>query len=258
METLQAHHHRKHRYTRQKDKPDHRDHIYNAAAPQVMPAVVDLRPGCSPVEDQGNLGSCTTHAIAGALEYDEDVQKEQFLRLSRLFIYWNERNLEGDIAQDGGAQIRTGIKVIAKLGVPDETLWPYVEDQFTVKPSNEAFEDALKHKAISYARVMQTEHDLLHALAAGYPIIIGITIYDSFESDEVAKTGAVPMPNTATEQCLGGHAVLIVGYNRNTRVFTLRNSWSKDWGQDGYFTLPFEYILSAELAEDFWTISKIE
>lgn len=247
----------KRKYVRVKDKHDPRDHIYKATAPIDIPDVVDLRTGCSAIEDQGDLGSCTGHAIVGALEYDENAQREQPIRLSRLFVYYNERMVEGDIMEDGGAQIRDGIKVIAKYGACDETLWPYAPEHFTLKPSMEAYDDGLKHRAIQYRRVLQTEDDLMHALASGFPVVCGIMIYDSFESEQVASDGLVPMPSDS-EQCQGGHAVLMVGYDRKRRLFIMRNSWGPDWGDKGYFYLPFDYITSPELAEDFWTVTSIE
>lgn len=245
-------------YNRVKDKHDPRDHKYSAAAPIDIPDQIDLRPGCSPVEDQGELGSCTAHAIVGALEYDENKQREQPIRLSRLFVYYGERGLEGTLTEDSGAEIRDGIKVIAQLGTCNETLCPYVEENFKLKPSLEAYNDALKHKAIAYRRVNQTEDDLLHALASGYPIAFGIYVYDSLESDEVAASGLVPMPDVNKEECLGGHAVLIVGYDRIKRLFIIRNSWGSGWGENGYFYLPFDYVLSPDLAEDFWSVTSIE
>lgn len=246
----------KRKFVHAKDKHDPRDHIYKASEPITIPDRVDLRPGCTPVEDQGDLGCCTGHAIVGALEFDENKQNEKPVRLSRLFVYYNERLLEGDIDQDGGGQIRDGIKTLVKYGACDETLWPYDTKKFKLKPSMEAYNDGLNHRAIEYRRVMQTEDDLLHALASGFPVVFGIMVYDSFESDAVAQTGEVPMPD-ANEQCQGGHAVLIVGYDRKDRYFIVRNSWGAEWGMKGYFTLPFDYVLSPDLAEDFWTVSKI-
>lgn len=245
-------------YNRVKDVPDERDHKYNAQRPIAIPRSVSLVSGCSPVENQGNLGSCTGHGIVGALEYEENLQKETFVRLSRLFVYFNERKIEGDISEDAGAQIRDGIKAVAQYGAPDETLWPYVEEKFADTPSSEAYTDGLNHTAIQYARVDQTESALTHALAAGHPVVIGITVYESFESDAVAASGAVPLPNQQTEECMGGHCVLLVGYDFDTRLFTVRNSWGEAWANKGYFTIPFEYLTNEDLAEDFWVVSKIK
>ena len=244
-------------YNRVKDSRDPRDLKYNAARPITIPSVVDLSGKCSPVFDQGQVGSCTGNAWAGALEYEENIQNEVFISFSRLFIYYNERVLDNDTSQDAGAEIRDGIKTLVKWGACNEKVWPYVESQFAIKPSLEAYSEATHHKALQYASVDQTEDALTHALAAGHPIVFGITVYDSFESDEVASTGLVPMPDVNTEQCQGGHAVLIVGYDAHKRLFKVRNSWGPDWGDHGYFYLPFEFVLSAELCEDFWVLTQL-
>jgi C1A family cysteine protease len=244
------------KYNRVKDSVDTRDHRYNAARPIEAPRAVDLADKCSPVFDQGDLGSCTGNAWVGALEYEENLQGEKFVSLSRLFIYFNERLLDGDTDQDAGAEIRDGIKAIVKYGACEESLWPYDVSKFTLKPSMEAYAEAKDHQALQYARVNQTERDIVHALASGHPVVFGIMVYDSLESDEVAANGIVPMPSE-NEQCQGGHAVLIVGYNYDTRMFKVRNSWGPDWGDKGYFYLPFDYVLSEELAEDFWVVQKI-
>ena len=176
-----------------------------------------------------------------------------------LFIYWNERVLEHTTKSDSGAELRDGIKTLASLGVCPETEWPYSDSNpgpFETKPSNQAFVDALKHKITSYARVSQTLTQLKSCLAAGHPFVFGFSVYESFESDAVAKTGMVPMPGP-DEQLLGGHAVMCVGYNDNIQCFIVRNSWGPDWGDKGYFYMPYAYMLSTDMASDFWMISNI-
>lgn len=246
-------------YNRVKDTTDPRDlKLTLPVTASTLPPVVDFRNKCSPIEDQGQLGSCTGHAIAGALEYLENLQNEQPTRISRLFVYYNERVLENDVNQDAGAQIRDGIKVVATYGACDETLWPYVIPNFTLKPTDAAYQDALKRKALAYVSVEQTEQALMAALAASNPIVFGISVYSSFESLDVARTGIVPIPNMTQEQNLGGHCVLLVGYNAPNRQFLVRNSWGVTWGQGGYCWMPFDYVLNPQLADSFWAISKIE
>lgn len=201
--------------------------------------------------------NCTANAIAGAIEYERIRQKLTDFVPSRLFIYYNERLLEGSVASDSGAMLRDGIKVVNKYGACPETEWPYIESQFAVKPSVKCYADALKDLVISYSSVPQNLTQMKSVLASNYPITVGITVYDSFESDAVAKTGMVPMP-TQTEECLGGHAVLIVGYDDTKQMFIIRNSWGPDWGLKGYFYIPYAYILSSQLACDFWTIKQIK
>jgi C1A family cysteine protease len=250
-------------YGWKRDLGDHRDFKFaTALAPSALPKTVDLRPECPKnVYDQGQLGSCTANAIAGALEYDQIKQKLPEFTPSRLFIYYNERNMEGTISQDSGAQIRDGVKSVNSLGAPPETLWPYDVTKFIEKPPVNVYKVASQHRSIMYQSVPQTINSLLSCLAAGNTITFGFSVYESFESDAVAADGIVPMPTTS-EQLLGGHAVLAVGYNSSTgnvngipsRHFIVRNSWGSGWGAKGYFYMPFEYLLDANLADDFWTI----
>lgn len=243
----------KFKYGWKPDLPDHRDKLYCLHKPTVQyPQSVDLRDQNPPVENQGALGSCTANSLAGALEFLELKDGKPFVDISRLFVYYNERVLEGDPDQDGGAQLRDGVKVLNQFGACSEEVWPYDVDVFTRKPSNEAYSDALSRKITSYHRLI-TLDDMLTCLAEGFPFVFGFTVYDKFESPEVAKTGIVNMPED-DEKCLGGHAVMAVGYNLTSRRFIIRNSWGSDWGQKGYFTISFDYLQT--MAEDFWTIRK--
>ena len=148
---------------------------------------------------------------------------------------------------DAGAEIRDGIKVVARLGAPHETLWPYDIAKFTQKPSAKVYQDALKHRAISYFRIDHTSLDeLLACLAGGFPFVFGFTVYESFESPEVSKTGVVQMPGYG-ERVVGGHAVLAVGYDQKSERFLVRNSWGTAWGQKGYFTMPYHYLTNGDL-----------
>src|SRR5579883_2057021 len=178
------------------DLPDHRDHLY--AAPLVnlgvLPPQVDLRPACPPVYDQGQLGSCTANAIAGAIQFDRMKEHKPNFVPSRLFIYYNEREIEGTVNSDSGAMIRDGIKSCANQGAPHEKLWPYDIANFTERPPHTAFADGTKHQILSYQRLVQNLSQMKGCLASGYPFVFGFTVYEAFESDEVAKTGVVPMP----------------------------------------------------------------
>jgi C1A family cysteine protease len=241
------------------DIPDHRDFMYAAPVERmaVLPASVDLRPQCpKEVYDQGQLGSCTANAIAGALEFEQIKQGLRTFTPSRLFIYYNERAVEHTIGTDSGAQIRDGIKTVGSIGACPEKDWPYDIAKFTEKPPTPAYTDAPLGKALQYQRVPQVLNQLKGCLASGYPFVFGFTVYESFESDHVAKTGVAPMPAT-NEKVLGGHAVLATGYDDGSQRFLVRNSWGPGWGMVGYFTLPYAYLTDANLADDFWTVRMV-
>lgn len=241
------------------DTPDHRDLMYSGPEHLVAksPPKVDLRPQCTPVYDQGQLGSCTGNAIGAAYAFVVMLVLKVVFMPSRLFIYYNERVMEGTVSQDAGAEIRDGIKAIAALGVCPEKTWPYVVSKFARKPTKAAFASGLKHQALKYMRVSQTLAQMKACLAEGFPIVLGFSVYESFESDEVARTGVVPMPSKA-ERMLGGHAVLVVGYDDATGTFLVRNSWGDKWGQAGYFTVPYAYFTNPGLCDDLWTIRMVE
>ena len=241
------------------DIPDFRDKMYGAvrAIPATLPKHVDLRPNCSPVEDQGQLGSCTANALVGALEFLEVKDKvARFINLSRLFVYYNERVIEGSVNSDAGAMLRDGIKTLAKQGVCSETNWPYNIANFTKKPPQGCYQEALKFQILTYARIV-TVDEMRATLADGFPFVFGFSVYESFESSQVAKTGVVNLPE-AGERQLGGHAVLGVGYDDANKRFTVRNSWGTGWGMKGYFTIPYAYLANRSLADDFWTVRRGE
>lgn len=237
------------------DLPDQRDFLYAAPTPfqRNLPDQVDLSTKCPPVYDQGQLGSCTANAIAAAIEFD---QKKKFVP-SRLFIYYNERAIEGTIASDSGAQIRDGIKSVSTQGAPPERLWPYNVSAFSQKPPDSVFSAAKADLITLYQRLIQDLNTMQGCLASGYPFVFGFTVYDSFESAAVAKSGILGMPQ-ASEKIVGGHAVMAVGYDNKKSLFLVRNSWGADWGLKGYFKIPYAYLLSPKLASDFWTIRSVE
>ena len=242
------------------DLPDQRDLIYAAPFEQidVLPPNIDLRPNCPPVYDQGHLGSCTANSIAAAFEFDEMKQNlPQVFVPSRLFIYYNERVIEGDVTCDNGAQIRDGMKSIGTQGVCPEDMWPYDITRFTDQPPANCYQAALQNKAIVYQRVVRDLNQMKGCLASGYPFVFGFTVYESFESQTVAQSGHAPMP-APSEKALGGHAVLAVGYDDAQQWFIVRNSWGTNWGMQGYFTLPYNYLLQRNLSSDFWTIRLVQ
>ena len=237
-----------------RDKIDTRDYKYQVTS-MSQPNTVDLRTYCSPIENQGNLGSCTGNAVAGAIELLNKRLKKQ-TDVSRLFIYYYERLIEGTINYDSGAYIRDGIKACYKYGAPLENLWPYDIAKFKNQPSSTAITDAAKRKVTLYERIAD-HNGCLDALSNGYPVIIGFDVYQSFVTNTVAKTGVMPYPNTRTEGLLGGHAVLLVGYNKSKQQYIVRNSWGTNWGDKGYFYMPFKVIQNTSMSSDFWVIKSV-
>ncbi len=250
------------------DLPDARDHIY--AAPRLSlinpPPLVDLREQMPGVYDQGKIGSCTANAIAAAFEFELTRQHLTDFMPSRLFIYYNERAMEGHVNYDSGAQIRDGIKSVATIGVCPETEWPYDDTPALTdggpwppsahagqQPPQSCYTDAKQSVALSYHRIIPNIDQLKGCLAGGFPFVFGFTVYADFESPTVAHTGDAQLP-TSGEQVLGGHAVLAVGYDDSTQRFLARNSWGTTWGKQGYFTLPYAYLTEGGLASDFWTV----
>jgi len=236
------------------DLPDHRDLLYAAIreAPAKLPKAVDLSTVMSPVENQGDLGSCTANALAGSLEFMELKAGEKLVDLSRLFIYYNERAIEGSIKTDSGAMLRDGIKTLSKEGVCSETKWPYELSKFSKKPSAACYREAAKHTIASYYRLL-TLKDMRTCLAEGYPFVFGFSVYEGFQSTKVAKTGVLDMPKLS-ERMIGGHAVCAVGYDDKAKRIIVRNSWGTTWGIKGYFTMPYDYVADRNLSDDFWTI----
>lgn len=257
-----------------KQVPDHRDFKMTQLAAvkplaAVLPPVVNLRRWCSYVEDQGELGSCTANAWAGILEFNENKYPPsnsfRYNELSRLFIYYNEREIEGTVNEDSGAQLRDGAKAIANLGVCSEPVWPYDISKFALKPLPQAYSEALPNHIHSYYNLdgrnpKQTLVNLKTCIASGEPFVFGFTVYDSFMTDQMANTGVMQMPNLKTESVQGGHAVMAVGYNDAEQRFLVRNSWGPNWGlkgtNAGYFTMPYDFIQNSNLASDFWTVVK--
>ena len=235
------------------DKPDHRDYKYQVTQ-KTNPNLLDLRSYCSPIEHQGSLGSCTGQSIAGAIEL-LNKRSGKPNDVSRLFIYYYERVLLGTVNYDSGAYIRDGIKVTNKYGASLESRWPYDIRKFKQEPIIEAKNDALNRKVTRYERVNDF-NGCIDALTNGYPVVMGFLVYQSFMAANVAKTGIMPYPNTKREKLLGGHAVLLVGYNKTKKVFIARNSWGTNWGDKGYFYMPFD-IVKPNMSSDYWIIKSV-
>jgi C1A family cysteine protease len=252
-----------HAYGWVRDKLDHRDRLLGEALiARPLPSRIDLRETGRlgfPIYDQGQLGACTANAIAAGVRFAELAQAEgRPVAPSRLFIYLEERRLEGNLGTDSGAEIRDGLKVVAK-GYPDESLWPYDIARFAVIPPPDIYRAARKDRVTRYYRVPTDATAMKTALLLGFPVVVGFSVFPGMESDAAAHTGVVPMPGR-DEAPLGGHAVLLVGYDDRgdgqPGRWICRNSWGEDWGDGGYFYVPYGYLDSPDYAGDFWTIRR--
>lgn len=257
-------------YNLKKDTWDHRDYLLQAPHPKsgLIPKEWDNRKYCSPVRNQGDLGSCSAFSSAGGAfemleikelmdnQYAEPIAEEfgpKFEPVSTLMQYQNTLIIENAFGTDQGAEIRDAIKALATYGVCKESTWPYDISKFGVKPTDEAYQEAALHKITMYERVLGMSA-IRHAVAQCKPVVCGIQVYESMESEEVARSGMVPMPNTDLELHMGGHAVCVVGYTPDHWI--MRNSWGPDWGLKGYFFLPLSYLIDTNLSLDFWAITK--
>jgi C1A family cysteine protease len=238
-----------------------------------LPAKMDLRDWCSPIENQGDIGSCTAHAVIGLLEYYERKAFGIHIDASRLFLYKATRNLL-HWKDDDGAYLRTAMGALALFGAPPEEYWPYEESKFNHEPTAFCYSFAQNYKAISYYRIDELGIDraellvrIKEHLANSLPMVFGFTVYKSIAEAEL--TGAIPFPSVK-DKVEGGHAVMAIGYDDTKKIknkeagsketvgaILIRNSWG-DWGgQGGYLWLPYDYILKG-LAEDWWTLIKNE
>lgn len=243
-----------------RDKLDHRDSLFAYCPPENIVRNIprQTRLPNFPIWDQGNLGSCTGNGIAFGILYD--AVKQGLMAPtdvpSRLMIYWMERFAEGTVSYDSGAEIRDGIKAVAAYGTCKESgpdSWPYNISQFAVKPPPACWTAALQFQALRYQPLQQGPQQLRACLAEGFPFIFGFVVYQNMMTDYVEQTGILGMPDLNVAP-LGGHCVVTVGHDDDRRVYICRNSWSDQWGDHGYFTMPYEYMHDPYLASSFWTI----
>lgn len=215
---------------------------------------VDLRYLASPVEDQGRLSSCTANAAVGALEILEKKQGIEQKDLSRLFVYYNTRMLEGTTGMDQGAYIRTTMKALRKFGACLEHMWMHRPSKVLTKPNDKCYKDGETRQVLEYLRVTRGA-GMREALADGYPVIFGMILHAGFMKTK--RNGIVPMPRRG-EQSYGGHAMLIVGYDLNAKMYLVRNSWGPRWGRGGYCWIPFALLHNPQVAWSFWTARLME
>lgn len=242
------------------DLPDYRDEMCQAPMIPVasLPPVWDISNPLVPIMDQGQLGSCTANATGAAHMFEQVKQQQRgIFTPSRLFMYYNGRAMEGTVDEDSGCMIRDVVKSVAKKGVCPEEEWPYDIAKFKDKPPSKCYKHGLGHQALLYSRVAQIGYHIQTCLFQGFPVVYGFSVYESFETQEVARTGRVPMPSSH-DAFMGGHANLLVGYNNITRLYKSQNSYGLGHGDKGFLYLPFEYVEDPGLARDFWKITLVE
>ena len=237
------------------DLPDARDFRFKGVvAPHKIPKSVDLRSKQSPIYNQYSLGSCTANAICAQFDYEYKLKTNEFINPSRLFLYYNEREIEGNVNEDAGAYIRNGIKSGAKTGICTEHLYSYNVEKFKQRPSQECYVEAEKYKIDVYERISNLL-ELKQALAEENTVAFGFYVYKSFMSEKTATTGIMKKPRKG-EEMMGGHAVLCVGYDDVKKHIIVKNSWGEEWGDKGYFYMPYSFVTSAN-TDDFWVIKTV-
>jgi hypothetical protein len=237
------------------EKQNSKDKKYSASRDRQLPPKVDLRSYMTPVENQGNSNSCTANAMAGAYEYLTNRILGQSADVSRLFIYYNARELDGDCSQDQGTYLKSCVKVLRKHGACSENTWSFDLDQILEQPPKKAYKEAANFRVEDAARVEIDLYTMQSCLAEGYPFAFGLQLFSSFQ--QAGSTGLVPMPDPDNEKHDGGHAMLCVGYSDVDQVFIVRNSWGADWGEQGYCYIPYDYMTKPDLNHDCWTIRQV-
>lgn len=258
------------RFVRKPDSPDPRDRRFVPSQVPLLaappPQTTDLRKRIPAPWDQGEEGSCGPHSASALMCLLNGVS----VPYSRQQIYYSVRLLEGDVGEDGGVETRDLFKILQKVGAAPESMWPYLPANLFKAPPAPVLAEAAKHRISSYSRILG-EDDMIACLAEGFPFVLGFNVFSSFESDQLARTGVMPMPNVRREQYLGGHDVLAVGYDlkfrssstfKNSRVdstlvsdhaLLIRNSWGIKWGIQGHLWMPMSYAVNPSTGGDCWT-----
>lgn len=234
------------------DTPDVRDRIFSTAKAVQLPAFINNF-NQSPIRDQGEEGSCVGHAVGGCFDYLDriDDTPKEYVSCSPRDVYYKARLERGDENSDSGAEIRLAIKAVARDGVCPDACWPYRQGEWKKKPTNLAKRTSHSFKLSSYER-LDSVNSILIAIASHYAVVGGFTCYTNMFTPEVDRTGDVPMPGGSED---GGHAVQFVGYNLPKERLIFKNSWSDQWGNKGYGSLPFEFVEQGA-ADDFWAMIK--
>jgi hypothetical protein len=235
---------------------DQRDFVFRSTRRLYLPQSVDYTNEMTPVEDQGSEGSCVGFACGAMKEWQEKKDWSRPIDLSSRFIYEKARKIDNFPDTQDGTDIRSAMKVLRGDGVCTEECWPYVP-QNSGQPCEGAESEAAKYKISTFTAIPGIQ-DMKIAIVNNGPFVIGIVVFDSWYANNVHLTGDIQMP-TAEEvsiindnpNAFGGHAICIVGYDDVTQRFKFKNSWGTDWGNDGYGTIPYDYL--KDYGWDAWT-----
>jgi C1A family cysteine protease len=241
------------------DRHDFRDFLFRPLIVEGLtrPPAIDLRHYLGPIKDQLQLGACTGFAGSELREFlyrryfayeKNTVDAPGDFVASPLFLYYQERLIEGTVNEDSGAQIRTVCQALNQRGICLESEDPYQPKNFETPPTSAQVSEALLHRAGAYHRILNLD-EMLACLASGYTFLIGMQVFSSFE--DIGADGLMPMP-VADEACLGGHCVHAVGYDDGNKRLTVQNSWAKTWGDGGFFYMPYDYAGNSDLVFDSW------
>ena len=240
-------------YNLQKQNEDKRDYIYQDHSLDIPTTYFlnDVQMIQCPILDQGNLGSCLPNAVY-ALFY---ILSKTNITLSRLQLYMTCRSIDGaSLTEDAGSTVRGCMKAISNYGLCDEKIWQYNVSNFDKLAPPNAFKDLYKLNGFIYTFIQQNLKSIKQVLASGYPIVLGILVYSSFENNNASQYGVISLPDVPNETLLGGHAILLVGYDDVKQIFKFQNSWGVGWGDKGYGYIPYSYILNNKLTFDLCTV----
>lgn len=242
----------------QKSTLDRRDHQIKLLNPKLkISKSVNLKSQLSYVFDQGRIGSCTANSTSSMYSWIVQKNNGQLFIPSRLFLYYNTRLIQGTVGYDSGASLRDTMKSLKDYGVCPETSWAYLYENLFTTPTPSCYVEGLNHQALSYASVTISLVSMKNVLQTR-PFVLGILVYSSFFAPNVSKTGYVPVPNIQKEQLMGGHAILVLGYDDVKQCFYCRNSWGTSWGLQGDFYLPYQYATNRKLSFDAWVLYSVE
>lgn len=257
---------------RKKDHEDTRDHLFKMAHAHAMlsavPSRYSLRDKMPAVYDQLDMQACGANCGDAVLAVLYPEMKDK--GFSRLQLYYGARAIEDTVNEDTGVETRDLFRVMQLTGVAPESLWPYAKSNLMAAPPQAIYDAAEEYTIDSFSR-LEAEAEYLTCLSQGFPIILGIELFESIDSPDLARTGVMPMPDPAREQVVGGHDLTIIGFDldfKNSKVFKdsgvdpalvtdhaleIRNSWGASWGNSGHMWIPMKYATDAALGNDSWT-----